>query len=79
MQGALLDLFVIGDDHGDIPLEVVQENMAAALMIDDETEAVKRLDALAPGEGPAQMATSTSRTVQSGRALISLSFSSPSR
>jgi hypothetical protein len=53
--------------------------VAAALMINNETEAVKRLDELASGESPAQMATSTSRTVNSGRALISLSFSSPSR
>ena len=73
-----LDLFVVGDDHGDVSLEIVKKNVAAALMVDDESEAVKRLDELAAGEGPAQMATSTSRTVNSGHALISLSFSSPS-
>ena len=48
MQGAPLDLFVVGDDHGDVPLEVVKKDMVTALMIDDETEAVKRLDEWRP-------------------------------
>lgn len=79
VKRALLELAVIGDDHGDVALETVQEDMAPALVINDKADAVQSLDDLPAGKGPAQIATSTSRTVRSGLAMISLSFSSPSR
>jgi len=58
---------------------MVEEDMTAPFVVDDEAGAPQRLDHLLPRESLAHRATSTSRVAIPGRALIWLTFSKPSR
>ena len=79
MQGSLLELFMERDDQRDVLFQVVQEEVAAALEIDDVARPAKGFDDLFPGERPAQTWTSISLMTALGLDLIWLTFSRPSR
>lgn len=63
----------------DVLFQVMQEDVAAALMIDNIAAPAKGLDDLFPGKRPAQTWTSISLMTALGLSLIWLTFSRPSR
>jgi len=67
------------DHQGDVLLQVVQEYVAAPLVIDEETFPPQGLDDLFSRERPAQTWTSISFTTAFGLDLIWLTFSRPSK
>ena len=70
---------MIGDDDRDVLLQIVEEDMAAFLMVNNEAGTPECLDHLLARERLAHRATSTSRVVVPGRVLIWFTFSKPSR
>ena len=70
MKRPLLQLLMKRDNQGDVLFKVEQEDMAAALVIDDIPGPAKGLDDLFPGERPAQTWTSISLMMALGLDLI---------
>jgi len=66
-------------DDGNVAFQVVQEQVAAALVVHHETDPAKRFNQLLPRIGAAQSETSTCFRMAFGRDLIWFTFSSPSR
>lgn len=67
------------DNERDVQVQVVKEDVAAALVIDDVSRPAKGFDDLFPRERPAQTWTSISLIMALGLDLIWLTFSRPSR
>ena len=62
------------DHEGGVLFQVVQEDVASPLVIDDVAHPAKGLDDLFPGERPAQTWTSISLITALGLDLIWLTF-----